>query len=178
MLLILASAVCFVHESFHGAELKTSTNKSAYSPICGSVISVIFASISSPKKFCERAHSRGFWCFYAGAKETIVLNFRKRDCLTSCSLQTDFITRILPNFTKNSPNASAQRLQTSLQAARLQEVFWADRIRTCGMRAPKARVLPLDDGPIYHKETFSLPYRRFLHDQHYTHPESCLESHF
>ena len=25
---------------------------------------------------------------------------------------------------------------------------WADRIRTCGMRAPKARVLPLDDGPM------------------------------
>lgn len=115
---------------------------------------------------------------FAGAKETIVLNFRKRDCLTSCSLQTDFITRILPDSTKNSPNASAQKLQMQLQAARLQEVFWADRIRTCGMRAPKARVLPLDDGPIYHKETFSLPYRRFLHDQHYTHPEFCPESHF
>lgn len=25
---------------------------------------------------------------------------------------------------------------------------WAGRIRTCGMKAPKAFVLPLDDGPI------------------------------
>ena len=31
--------------------------------------------------------------------------------------------------------------------------LWTDRIRTCGMMAPKAIVLPLDDGPIYHKET-------------------------
>ena len=50
---------------------------------------------------------------------------------------------------------------------------WADRIRTCGMRAPKARVLPLDDGPIYIiRNRFSLLLHQFQYDQH------CIQKEF
>ena len=44
-------------------------------------------------------------------------------------------------------HARAFRFMTMGEEPPKADICWADRIRTCGMMAPKAIVLPLDDGP-------------------------------